>query len=1023
MKRRLLFIASLLCIFHLAYGNDPTKWTDDKAYDDSWFEDSKTEFTISSPKELGGLAKKVNTDNISFEGVVINLAADVEMSQYNWVSINEFKGTFNGNGHSITSLKTASTSTNTGLFATVTDGEIKNVIVSGEAKDASSNLNVGGVVGVLNNGKVSNVGYIGKVVAAKATVTIGGVVGKNEGGTISNSFFSGDASSIFEGAMFGNVVGSSTGTVTDSYFLFNETNPEGIGEGTGTNVEAKDIEAFESGEVAWLLNKIGDSHTGIWGQSDNYPVLANKNNKAIYKVNYSSSEFGNVSGLTYTTAGTIVELVKDINESYMLGDISVTNTSLIDNSSFVMPASDVDVTYTIVPIPAEITAFSAEEIDETSFVAKWNTVDGASDYLITVKKNGVVMEQYNAVSTGNITSLKIEGLSSATAYSYTLQSVTGVTPSEASNEVFVVTKGFDITIQSAEKYSFIAQWNSLEGIDKYLVSLFDGEQVITEYNDIEVTDSQYQFSGLNANKYYTCQVKVVYAVGVERINRAVLSTMADYGVQLNNSGFEVWDGVGQLSEPIGWHSFMTCGGSLASTARKMHMEKSADTRPGSSGSLSSRIWTLGIIGVPANGNLTTGRIMAGSTDPGNTANHNISQIEDPDFSAALHGAKPDSLTVWVKYNPVGTDQQARISAVIHDSYDFKEPTADEEILSHVVGKAVLNYPATENKSWQRVTIPFNYSGPAESADYMLVTFATNMTPGGGVINDEVIIDDLLLIYNPSVEISETEELVFDHASEISIDYTLEGTMSPSNLQAAPNVVSLQLSDADGSFDNPQTLVEVTTDYSGTLVAQLSEDLWGEYKVRVVTTNYPMVSEPVQITINNPTAVISASEVDDFITIEKVAVQQIITVEGEYITGEIAISLESDEFSADKETLPAEGGEIVITYSPQSVGNHSATLTLSAEGANDIIIDLIGTANSGPTSVTIENGSLISIYPNPVIDFIYVNGAEENSKYSIYTIVGNVIKKNELVGKIDVTDLTAGVYLLEVGGTKVKFIKK
>ena len=54
---------------------------------------------------------------------------------------------------------------------------------------------------------------------------------------------------------------------------------------------------------------------------------------------------------------------------------------------------------------------------------------------------------------------------------------------------------------------------------------------------------------------------------------------------------------------------------------------------------------------------------------------------------------------------------------------------------------------------------------------------------------------------------------------------------------------MELSDATGSFANPKVLTEIVTDKSGQLIADIEEDLMaGNYKVRVVTTNYPMVSE-------------------------------------------------------------------------------------------------------------------------------------------------------------------------------------
>ena len=111
--------------------------------------------------------------------------------------------------------------------------------------------------------------------------------------------------------------------------------------------------------------------------------------------------------------------------------------------------------------------------------------------------------------------------------------------------------------------------------------------------------------------------------------------------------------MGDEAEPVGWNSFMSGSGSLSSFTKNVHMEKSEVTRPGSTGNLSVRIWTKAVVGVPANGNLTCGRINSGSMSATNQANHNRTWMEDPEFNQPLNGARPDTLTVWVNYSYSG----------------------------------------------------------------------------------------------------------------------------------------------------------------------------------------------------------------------------------------------------------------------------------------------------------------------------------------------------------------------------------
>jgi hypothetical protein len=122
---------------------------------------------------------------------------------------------------------------------------------------------------------------------------------------------------------------------------------------------------------------------------------------------------------------------------------------------------------------------------------------------------------------------------------------------------------------------------------------------------------------------------------------------------------------------------------------------------------------------------------------------------DANFSEALT-ASPDSLVFWVKYTAANSTDSARVHAILHDAYDLRDPI-DANSTSHVVARAERNYLRTSG-SWVRISVPFNYvvGSPAPTPAYILVTFTTNKTPGGGTANDEVLVDDIQLIYNSSV---------------------------------------------------------------------------------------------------------------------------------------------------------------------------------------------------------------------------------------------------------------------------------
>lgn len=217
--------------------------------------------------------------------------------------------------------------------------------------------------------------------------------------------------------------------------------------------------------------------------------------------------------------------------------------------------------------------------------------------------------------------------------------------------------------------------------------------------------------------------------------------------QIGNSDFEQWGSVSSGEEPTNWNSFLTAGGSL-SWAAGNQLQSSTDVRPGSSGTKSAKIFSNETLGIIANGNLTVGKINMGSATPANSANYNSSITSDANFSEALTQS-PDSLVFWAKFTPADTSgaDSARVSAIIHDAYDFRDPI-DGNSAPHVVAAAIKNYGYTYG-SWVRMSVPFTYSGPASTPAFILVTFTTNKTPGGGSDNDQVWIDDVELIYNAS----------------------------------------------------------------------------------------------------------------------------------------------------------------------------------------------------------------------------------------------------------------------------------
>ena len=144
-------------------------------------------YEIERPSELAWLAAAVNgtleTRAVAandFAGKTFVLTQDIDLGGNEWTPIgsngNIFKGTFDGQGHTIANLLITGNNSNVGLFGYTTDGEIKNFTL--ENAKVSGRLNVGAVCGQPYTSKYTNITVQGHV-EINGMAYVGGVGGKN----------------------------------------------------------------------------------------------------------------------------------------------------------------------------------------------------------------------------------------------------------------------------------------------------------------------------------------------------------------------------------------------------------------------------------------------------------------------------------------------------------------------------------------------------------------------------------------------------------------------------------------------------------------------------------------------------------------------------------------------------------------------------------------------------------------------------------------------------------------------------
>jgi hypothetical protein len=217
--------------------------------------------------------------------------------------------------------------------------------------------------------------------------------------------------------------------------------------------------------------------------------------------------------------------------------------------------------------------------------------------------------------------------------------------------------------------------------------------------------------------------------------------------QLPNAGFEQWDG-GYDSEPTHWNTFESSDGSYASMASSNHHYRRSGHRPGGNGSYYLTIYTTSIFGIKANGNMTTGRVHAGSMSAASENNYNYTQRSNSNHCQPFT-ATPDSMYVWVSFYAASINSVSQVEAIIHGDNDFKAPN-DANDASKYKGRAVAQTARTtasdDQMNWQQLKVPFVYSGNS-SANYILINLTTNNIPGAGDKHDSLSVDDIEFIYS------------------------------------------------------------------------------------------------------------------------------------------------------------------------------------------------------------------------------------------------------------------------------------
>ena len=237
----------------------------DKGYTD----DGQGNYTVTSAEGLKNIAKLVNEQwNL---GINITLTADIDLSGIDWTPIgidynHQYKGTFNGGGHTITGLTVTTSDQYAGLFGYIgSGGTVKDVTLEGVQIATTHSVGDAGGVAGYSYGNIENCSVSGSVSGSGSSSDVGGVVGYQMGGSITGC--------------------SSSATVKGTQ--------RAGGMAGATNSGATLTACYATGDVTLVSNDIGTCYAG--------GVVGNNGSSSTLKACYAwGSVTGSGSGTVYT---------------------------------------------------------------------------------------------------------------------------------------------------------------------------------------------------------------------------------------------------------------------------------------------------------------------------------------------------------------------------------------------------------------------------------------------------------------------------------------------------------------------------------------------------------------------------------------------------------------------------------------------------------------------------------------------------------------------------------------------------
>lgn len=185
----------------------------------------------------------------------------------------------------------------------------------------------------------------------------------------------------------------------------------------------------------------------------------------------------------------------------------------------------------VITIPSAPTTKPATEMTETSFVANWNPVVGADVYHLDVS-----VDDFNTLLPGfddlevTETSATVSELQPGTMYKFRVRAgnASGVSSNSDIRNGLTIPSAPEVgEAQSITSASFVATWYPTTSATAYRVdvSADNFSTLLSGYNDLLVTDTSVEVTGLTAGHAYAYRVRAVNGSGTSANAQPVVATL------------------------------------------------------------------------------------------------------------------------------------------------------------------------------------------------------------------------------------------------------------------------------------------------------------------------------------------------------------------------------------------------------------------------------------------------------------------------------------------------------------------